>query len=57
MCSYQIEWKAYFNSLLSVTDAPVTVSDDEPAIVFGPVFLANISAMVMQKLQTSEGRR
>ena len=51
----QIDWTAYVNGLLSVTK--FRVNPDEPVIVFGPVFLQNMSAMVTEMMQKLEGRR
>jgi len=51
----QLNWKQYFNHILSVT--PYRVNESEPIIVKEPEFLRQLSRIVLQMLSTTEGRR
>jgi len=51
----QLNWKQYFNNILSVTS--YQVNESEPIIVKEPEFLGQLSRIVLQMMTTADGRR
>jgi len=51
----QLNWKQYFNNILSVTS--YQVNDSESVIVKEPEFLRQLSRTVLQMMSTPDGRR
>ena len=51
----QLNWKEYFNNILSMTS--YQVDDSEPIIVKEPEFLKQLSHTVLLMMTTTEGRR
>ena len=52
----QLNWK----SLLSNTFRPMTgydITDDEAIIVYAPEFIANLSQLITEQLQTEQGKK
>jgi len=51
----QLNWKQYFNNILSATS--YRVNESEPIIVKEPEFLSQLSHIVLQMMTTADGRR
>ena len=52
----QLNWK----SLLSNTFRPMTgyeITNDEAIIVYAPEFIANLSQLITEQLQTEQGKK